>query len=165
MSICHIKKFLIKFLLEFLVLEQGVTYVIEIRDPLGSSLLLVNWIVHMHLGLMKTCRSLTYKYYIIQLRSIHLSNQCLVLTRHQSFVLDRYMYLSCARWGRRLHSVPSYKERCKILTSMFFKFPQIFYSFCSLFFKLWTIVVKRMNYLMKSLRPDPGDIWIGYNGV
>ena len=41
----------------------------------------------------------------------------------------------------RIHSVSSYKERCKLWTSPFFNFFLFFYDFCSLVFKFFTVII------------------------
>ena len=40
-----------------------------------------------------------------------------------------------------LHSVPFYKERLKILTSLFFRFSRFFHGFCSLIFGICIVRV------------------------
>ena len=71
-------------------------------------------------------------------------------------VLRQFVLIPTLHWGSNLlHSVSSYKERCKILTSLFFKFSQIFYSFCSLFFKIWTVVVLKIsNFFCTNFEND-----------
>ena len=57
--------------------------------------------------------------------------------------------------GRPIHAVSSHKEWCKILTSMFLKFSQIFDSFCSLFFEILTVfVLKSFKFFCTSFEND-----------